>query len=60
MVQEYKIHRFIREQGGKASKKAIYTALGDSAESRRIIDEKLSMMERFGLIIIDGEEVKVK
>ena len=60
MVQEYVIHRFIREQGGKASKKAIYTALGDSAESRRSIDEKLSMMERFGLIIIDGEEVKVK
>ena len=60
MVQEYKIHRFIKGQGGNASKKAIYTALGDSAESRRSIDEKLSMMERFGLIIIDGEEVKVK
>ena len=60
MVQEYKIHRFIKGQGGKASKKAIYTALGDDAESRRSIDEKLKMMERFGLIIIDGEEVKLK
>jgi len=60
MVQEYKIHRFIKEQGGKTSKKAIYAALGDSADSRRSIDEKLSMMERFGLIIIDGKEVKVK
>ena len=60
MVQEYVIHRFIKGQGGKTSKKAIYTALGDNAESRRIIDEKLSMMERFGLIIIDEEEVEVK
>jgi len=60
MVQEYKIHRFIKGQGGKTSKKAIYTALGDTAESRRSIDEKLKMMERFGLVIVDGEEVKVK
>lgn len=60
MVQDYKILRFIKEQGGKTSKKAIYTALGDSAESRRSIDEKLSMMERFGLVIIDGKEVKAK
>ena len=60
MVQEYVIHRFIKGQGGKASKKAIYRAVGDNAESRRSIDEKLKMMGRFGLIIIDGEEVKVK
>lgn len=60
MVQDYKILRFIKEQGGNTSVKAIYTALGDSADSRRSIDEKLRMMERFGLIIVDGKEVKVK
>jgi len=60
MVQEYVIHRFIKGQGGNASKETIYRALGEDAESRRSIDEKLKMMERFGLIIIDGEEVKLK
>ena len=60
MVQEYVIHRFTKGQGGKASKETIYGALGDDSQSRRNIDEKLSMMERFGLIIIDGKEVKLK
>ena len=60
MVQEYVIHRFIKGQGGKASKETIYGALGDDAQSKRDIDAKLMMMERFGLIIIDGKEVKLK
>ena len=60
VVFEHTIHRFLREQGGSASKKNIYKALGDDSESRRRIDEKLSMMERFGLVVIDGEEVRVK
>jgi hypothetical protein len=60
VVYEHVIHGFLRERGGSASKKEIYKALGDDAVSRRMIDEKLSMMERFRLVIIDGEEVKIK
>lgn len=59
-VYEHTIHRFLRERGGSASKKEIYGALGDDVESRQMIDEKLRMMERFGLIVIDGEEVNIK
>ena len=60
VVYEYVIHRFLRERGGLASKEEIYKALGDDDASRRMIDDKLRMMERFGLVIIDGEEVKIK
>ena len=60
VIYEHVIHRFLREHGGSASKKEIYKALGDDVESRRMIDEKLRMMERFGLVTINGEEVKVK
>ena len=59
-IYEHTIHSFLRERGGSASKDEIYRALGDDAESRRRIDERLRMMERFGLVVIDGEEVKIK
>jgi len=59
-IYEHVIHRFLRERGGSASRKEIYKALGDDEASRRMIDDKLRMMERFGLIIIDEEEVRVK
>ena len=60
MIQEYKIHSFIRERGGEATKQQIFETLGNDDESKRIIEGKLRMMERFGLVIIDGEEVKMK
>jgi len=60
VIFEHMIHRFLKERGGSASKKEIYKALGDDEASRRMIDDKLRMMERFGLVIIDEEEVKVK
>jgi len=60
MVQDYKIHRFIREQGGKVRKKEILEALGSDKESKRLIEEKLMMMERFGLITVDGEIVSLR
>ena len=60
VIYEHVIHRFLKERGRSASKKEIYKALGDDAVSRRMINEKLRMMERFGLVIIDGEEVKIK
>ena len=59
-IYEHTIHSFIREHGGSVLKKEIYAALGSDAESKRMIDEKLRMMERFGLVVIDGEEVKIK
>ena len=59
-IFEHAIHSFIRERGGSALKKEIYAALGSDNDSKRMIDEKLRMMERFGLIVIDGEKVKIK
>jgi len=60
VVYEHVIHRFLREHNGLASKKEIYKSLGDDVASRKSIDEKLRMMERFGLVTIDKEEVKIK
>ena len=59
MIQEYMIYRFIKEHGGEAKKQEIFQTLGNDDESKRIIENKLRMMERFGLVIIDGEEVKI-
>jgi len=58
-IYEHTIYGFLRECGGSASRDEIYRALGDDVESRRI-DERLRMMERLGLAVIDGEEVKIK
>ena len=58
-IFEYKIHDFLRRSGG-SSKEEIYKAFGEDIEAKRIIDEKLRMMERFGLIIIEKEEVRLK
>ena len=59
-IFEHVIHGFIKKRGGSASKNEIYAALGNDANSKRIIDEKLRMMERFGLIVIEDDEVKIK
>ncbi|HDM89381.1 hypothetical protein DRO64_03150 [Candidatus Bathyarchaeota archaeon] len=59
-IYEYKIHDFLRKSGGSASKEEIYKAFGGSVEAKRMIDEKLRMMERFGLITIEKDEVKLK
>ena len=59
-IYEYMIHDFLRKSGGSASKEEIYRAFGGSIEVKRMIDEKLRMMERFGLIIIKRGEVRLK
>ncbi|MEM2111906.1 MAG: hypothetical protein QXX08_08535 [Candidatus Bathyarchaeia archaeon] len=59
-IYEHTIHRFLIKNGGSALKMEIYKALSEDDSSRKTIDEKLRMMERFGLVIIDGEKVKVK
>jgi len=60
MVQDYIIHRFIRESGGKAMKREILEALGCDEESKRMIEEKLTMMERFGIVAIEGDNIRIK
>ena len=59
MIQDYVIHRFIRERGGKATKKEVLEALGRDEESKRLIEEKMMMMARFGILSIDGDVVEV-
>ena len=60
MVQDFTIHRFLRERGGKASKREILEALGSDEESRRSIGEKLTMMERFDIVAIEGDVIRIK
>jgi len=59
MVQDYMIHRFISRRG-KATKQEIYKALGSDEESNRIIEEKLRMMERFGIVAIQKDVVTMR
>jgi len=54
------IYRVINENNGKATKREILEKLGRNKETERVVEEKLSMMERFGLISIDGELVTIK
>ena len=60
MIQDYVIHKFIRERGGKASKQEVFEALGIDEETRGMIEGKLRMMERSGFVMIDGDTVEMK
>lgn len=59
-IYEHVIHRFLRERGGKASKQEIFEALGSDEESRRTIEEKVTMMRRMGIVVVDGDVVRIK
>jgi len=54
------IHQFLVKNNGKATRREILDALGKDEETRRIVEEKLSMMQRFGLVTIDGDLVALK
>ena len=58
-VQDYMIHRFIREKSGKATKQEVLEAFGNDEETRRMVEEKLSMMQRFGILVIDGDVIRL-
>jgi len=58
-IYEHAIHRFLKERGGSASKKELYKALGVDEKSKERIDERLAMMERFGLVVIEGDKVRL-
>ena len=62
-ISDYTIYKIIENQGGKTTKKQIFEALealGGPEAEKRIIEEKLRTMERFGIITIDGDEVTIK
>jgi len=54
------IHRFIKERNGKATLEEILKALSRSKEDERLINEKIRMMERFGMITVKGNVVTIK
>jgi len=59
-IQDYMIYEIITQNEGKATKQEIFDKLGKDRETKRVVEEKLAMMERFGLITIDGNLVTLK
>ena len=59
-VQDYMIHQFLIKNNGKAKRQEIIRALGENEETKRIVEEKITMMARFGIVTIDGDLVIIK
>ena len=59
-IQDYVIHRFIKERNGKATIDEIIKALSKSDEDKRLIAEKIRMMEHFGILTVKGKTVAIK
>ena len=59
-THEHVIWRFIKDHGGRATKQQIFKALGDDEESKKTIDKKLRTMETMGIVVIEGNEVRIK
>jgi len=59
-VQDYMIHQFLMKNNGKATRQEIIRALGKDIETKRTVEEKISMMARFGIVTVDGDLVTVK
>ncbi|MEM2851436.1 MAG: hypothetical protein QXW18_06515 [Candidatus Bathyarchaeia archaeon] len=59
-VQDYMIHQFLTKNNGKAKRQEIIRALGKTEETKRIVEEKISTMARFGIVTIDGDLVTIK
>jgi predicted transcriptional regulator len=60
IVQDYTIYQFLTKNNGKATIQEIIRALGEDEETKRIIEEKISNMARFGLITIEGDMITIK
>ena len=58
-IQDYMIFNVVRDRGGRATKTEIVEALGGGDEVRRVVEEKLRMMARFGLVVVEGDAVKI-
>ncbi len=58
-IQDYMIYNIVKDRGGKATKAQIAETLGGGDEVKMLIEEKLRMMARFGLIVVEGDTVKI-
>ena len=54
------IHRFLMTNNGKATMQQIIEALGKSEEDKNVVEEKIMMMQRFGIVTVDGDLVTIK
>ncbi len=59
-VQDYMIHQFLMKNNGKAKRQEIIHTFGENEETKRIVEEKITMMARFGIVTIDGDLVIMK
>jgi hypothetical protein len=59
-VQDYMIHQYLIKNNGKAKRQEIIRAFGENEETKRIVEEKITMMARFGVVTIDGDLVIIK
>lgn len=53
------IHRFLVKNNGKATMQQIIEALAKNEEAKSIIGEKIMMMQRFGIVSVDGDLVTI-
>ena len=60
LIQDHIIYKIIKDQGGSATKKQIFDAFEDDEETKRLIEERLRVMERFGILTVDGDEVRIE
>jgi hypothetical protein len=58
-IQDYMIYRVIKDRGGNATKKQIFEVLGTDDEAKRVIEEKLRKMTSFGIVVVEGDNVKI-
>jgi len=56
---DHVIYRAIRDRGGRATKQQIFEALGDDAGTRKAIEERLRLMATYGIVAIEGDEVRL-
>ena len=58
---DHAIYQFLTENNGGATKREeLFDVFGLNEEVKRIVQEKLLMMERFGLITIQGDLITVR
>lgn len=58
-IQDYMIYRVIRDHGGRITKKQIFEALGTDDKTKKVIEEKLRMMTSFGIVVVEGDNVRI-
>jgi hypothetical protein len=58
-IQDFMIYNVVRDRGGTATKAQIVEALGGGDEVGKVVEEKLRMMARFGLVVVEGNTVKM-